>query len=282
MSGPETVSFLVAGVQKGGTTALFHYLNDLPGVQMAPAKEVHFFDDETLDWARPDYAGFHAAFPEVDARPRGEATPIYIYWPNCLERIARYNPAMKLVLLFRDPVERAWSQWKMEFARDWEAQPFAWCVRDGRARVDSPEAPGFHRVYSYVERGFYGAQLERLFAIFPREQVLLLRSEDLDRSPDETLGRICRFIGVESPRGPVVRRRELVAKDIDYGQAITADDRAYLRGLYADDLARFAALSGLNVDQWPSRGAGTDRGWRGWRDGLRRIAARTIDRTPGG
>ena len=57
--------------------------------------------------AKPDYAPLHAAFPATDARPRGEATPIYVYWPGCLERIAAYDPAMKLVLLFRDPIERA-------------------------------------------------------------------------------------------------------------------------------------------------------------------------------
>ncbi|MDB5446431.1 MAG: sulfotransferase [Phenylobacterium sp.] len=251
MSDPRRVSFLVAGVQKGGTTALFHYLDDLAGVQMAPAKEVHFFDVEAgVDWARPDYEPLHAAFPAVDGRPRGEATPIYLYWPNCLERIARYDPAMKLILLFRDPVERAWSQWKMEYARGWETRPFAWCVREGRARVDSPEAPGFHRVFSYVERGFYGAQLERLLAIFPRGQALLLRSEDLDRRPDETLGRICRFLGVAPPAAAVTPRRELVARDIDYGAPISAADRAYLREVFAEDLRRFAALSGLPVEGW--------------------------------
>jgi len=245
------VDFLVAGVQKGGTTALFHYLNDLAGVQMAPVKEVHFFDDEAgVDWRRPDYARLHAAFPAADARPRGEATPIYLYWPNCLERIARYNHAMKLILLFRDPVARAWSHWRMEYARGWETEPFAWCVRAGRARVDSPEAPGFHRVFSYVERGFYAAQLEQLFAICSPEQVLLLRSEDLDRQPNHTLGRICRFLGVAAPATPVVPRRELVAKDIDYGATITQADRAYLREIFADDLRRFAVLSGLSVDHW--------------------------------
>jgi hypothetical protein len=218
---------------------------------MAPAKEVHFFDDETgVDWARPDYGALHAAFPARDARPRGEATPIYIYWPNCLERIARYHPGMKLVLLFRDPVERAWSQWRMEFARGWETEPFAWCVRAGRARVDSAEARVFHRVYSYVERGFYGAQLARALEIFPREQLLLLRSEDLDRRPDETLARICGFLGVDPPAGPVTPRRELVAKAIDYGTPISEADRAYLREVFADDLARFAELSGLDVSGW--------------------------------
>lgn len=251
MTASSRVKFLVAGVQKGGTTALFHYLDDLASVQMAPAKEIHFFDDETgVDWTNPDYAPLHAAFPEIDERPRGEATPIYLYWPNCLERIAAYDPAMKLIFLFRDPVARAWSQWQMEFARGWETEPFAWCIREGRARVDSPEAPGFHRVYSYVERGFYGAQLERLFTIFPREQVLLLSSDDLKTDPGATLGRICGFLGVEPPRGPVPQRRELVARDIDYGQSLTAADVDYLRGLYSDDIRRFAALSGLPAQDW--------------------------------
>ena len=55
----------------------------------------------------------HARFPAPDGRLRGEATPIYLYWPNSLERIATYNPAMKLIVLLREPVSRAWSHWKI-------------------------------------------------------------------------------------------------------------------------------------------------------------------------
>jgi hypothetical protein len=251
MTASPRVRFLVAGVQKGGTTALFSYLDDLPSVQMAPVKEIHFFDDETgVDWTAPDYGPLHAAFPDLDERPRGEATPIYLYWPNCLERIAAYDPAMKLIFLFRDPVARAWSHWKMEYARGWETEPFAWCIREGRARVDSPEAPGFHRIYSYVERGFYARQLDHLFRIFPREQVLLLSSDQLNADPTAALTRICDLIGVAPPAGTVQHRRELVAKDIDYGQSITESDIAYLRGLYAGDARRFAQISGLPAWDW--------------------------------
>jgi glycosyltransferase involved in cell wall biosynthesis len=253
-SGPvkaeEKVGFLVGGVQKGGTTALFRYLQDVPSLAMAPVKEAHFFDDECEDWSDPSYAHYHAMFPDWDQRLRGEVTPSYLYWPNCLERIARYNPAMKLAFVFRDPVERAWSQWKMEYARGWETEPFARAIREGRARVDSPEAPGFHRVFSYVERGFYGRQLKRVYELFPKEQVLVLLSEDLDRRPDETLARLCGFLGVESPDGPVTPRRELTAKDIDYGQVMTDEDVAYLRELYAEDVQTFAALTGLPVQGW--------------------------------
>ena len=264
MSADPRVSFIIGGVQKGGTTALFRYLEDITSLAMSTVKETHFFDEEAnVDWAAPDYGGYHALFPPFDGRPRGEATPFYVYWPNCWERIARYRPDIKLVLLFRDPVQRAFSQWKMEYARGWEDRPFAWAIREGRARVDSAEAPGFHRVYSYVERGFYGAQLKRLFGIFRREQVLLLLSEELDARPDETLGRICEFVGAAAPAGPVTPRRELVAKDIDYPSVLTDADVAYLRGLYAEDLKLFAAQSGLSVAHWAGEAARPKARWLG-------------------
>lgn len=251
VSGETKVGFVVGGVQKAGTTALFRYLEGLPSLSLAPVKECHFFDEEKeIDWSAPDYARYEAMLAPPDGRPRGEATPIYLYWPNALERIARYNRAMKLIFLFRDPVARAWSHWRMQYARGWETEPFAWCIREGRARVDSPEAPGFNRIFSYVERGFYGAQLARALSLFPRKQMLLLRSDTLDAKPDETLARICRFVGAARPSAPVTPRRELVSAAIDYGQEITQADKVYLRGLYAQDLLRFAELSGLPVADW--------------------------------
>src|SRR5438128_3640412 len=123
MAEPPLVTFVIAGVQKGGTTALYEYLAEMGDVGLSRQKETHFFDDETLDWARPDYARYHAMFDAPEGRPCGEATPIYSYWPNALERIAAYNPAMKLILLLRDPVARAWSHWRMEYARGAERQP---------------------------------------------------------------------------------------------------------------------------------------------------------------
>ena len=160
---------------------------------------------------------------------------------------------MKFILLFRDPVERAWSQWRMEHARGAESEPFAWCIREGRERViRNRETPGHHRVYSYVERGFYGAQLERLFGLFPREQALLLRSEDLRRDPGAVLGRICRFLEVPEPE--FVRPRDVhVTASAPPGQQIESADREHLSEVFQEDLQRFAALSELDVQKWLSR-----------------------------
>ena len=254
------VRFLIGGVQKGGTTALDDYLRDHPQLRMASAKEAHFFDDETVDWAAPDYRPYHALFGDDGGRVWGEATPIYVYWPNCLERIRRYDPGMKLVFLFRDPVQRAWSHWQMEQGRGWESEPFSACIREGRARVaGDPVTPGFHRIHSYVERGFYGAQLERALTMFPREQMLLLRSEDLRANPDGVLAQVCGFLGVQGFDGAVRPREANVGKG---AETIDHADAAYLRGLYAEDLAAFAELSGLDVTAWlsPLRDAATGAG----------------------
>src|SRR4051812_27467497 len=106
MAEPPRVTFVIAGAQKGGTTALFDYLGDYPDIALSDVKEVHYFDDEAVDWAAPNHGAYHGHFPAPDGRPCGEATPIYIYWPNSLERIRAYNPAMKLIATLRDPVQR--------------------------------------------------------------------------------------------------------------------------------------------------------------------------------
>lgn len=248
MTETARVSFLVAGVQKGGTTALFDYLRDHPDLCLPAAKELHFFDDEArVDWAAPDYGPYHAAFlaeRPADGALWGEATPIYTYWPNALERIRAYNPAMKLIVVFRDPVERAWSHWKMEHARGAETEPFAHCIRAGRCRVaGAADGSGAHRVHSYVERGFYGAQMTRLFSLFPREQVLLLRSEGLRGDPARILSNACDFLRVR-PFANLMPRESHVGPADDPRQIPTDEDRAYLRNLYSDDQQVFSKLTG--------------------------------------
>lgn len=253
MAEAPLVTFLIAGVQKGGTTALYDYLADYPDVALSHIKEVHFFDDETRDWGQPDYGGYHAQFAPAAVegsagQPCGEATPIYLYWPNALERIRAYNPAMRLILTLRDPVQRAWSHWRMEYARGAERKPFAWCIRQGRQRLFDAApaiAPwGHHREFSYVERGFYGEQLERLFAIFPREQVLVLRAEALRADPAPALDQVRRFIGLGAAATPPAREVH-VGQEIDYGAELTSEDVAWLRQVYARDQARLRVLAGF-------------------------------------
>jgi hypothetical protein len=257
VSAPDgRVGFVIAGVQKGGTTALFDYLAAHPDLSMAPEKEVHFFDDEGpgspgrdgqgfgVDWSAPDYDAYHARFAPADGRLRGEATPIYLYWPPSLPRMAAYNPAMKLIFVFRDPVERAWSHWRMERARGVEPLSFSESIRAGRSHVDDPAAPGHHRVHSYVERGFYGAQVTRLLGFFPRGQVFFGDARLLRADPSLFLRNVCEFLGV-APMTHVRPLESHVGRTDGEFAGFPTGDRDYLRSLFSTDQEVFRSLSNL-------------------------------------
>jgi hypothetical protein len=241
MLGPALVTFLIAGFQKAGTTALFDYLTDYGDVALPSEKELHFFDDESQDWDHPGYDGYHARFPQAAGRPIGEATPIYAYWPQSLERIQAYNPAIRLILTLRDPVQRAWSHWRMETARGVETHPFGWCIRDGRQRLFEADPWGHHREFSYVERGFYGEQVERVFGLFPREQVLLLTADRLRDDPEAALGQVRAFLGLSAAPTPAARTSH-VGPDVGEPHP---DDVAHLRAIYAEDAERLETLTGI-------------------------------------
>lgn len=237
------LSFLVAGVQKAGTSALHDYLSEVRGLQLPASKELHFFDDEQrVDWSAPDYGPLHDHFV-ADDRRRGEVTPITLYWPQALERVAAYHPAMRLVLLFRDPVGRAFSHWQMEWARGAERMTFAQAIRDGRARMaGGAPVPGFDRVASYVERGFYGRQLDRAQRLFGRDRVLCLSQDRLAHDPDGTVGQICRFLKVMPPDASLRPRRVRAAPAIDYPSVLLPEDVAHLDACFAAELERFESL----------------------------------------
>jgi hypothetical protein len=179
------VNFFIAGVQKGGTTALDRYLRQHQKIQMAAVKEIHFFDDDSVNWKNSDYTRLHQAFKnDAGSCLRGEATPIYTYWPASLDRIKYYNRDAKFIVALRHPSLRAYSHWKMEVGRGSDTLPF--CEAIGwKARQRVRTAPhGVHRVFSYVERGFYSTQIERLLGLFPRKQVIFFRTDRLWSDPN--------------------------------------------------------------------------------------------------
>ena len=239
------VEFIIAGVQKGGTTALHEYLARDKTFSLSSVKETHFFDDDTHDWKNPNYDHYHAYFDWTAAGIRGETTPIYIYWPECLERIATYNPAMKIIVLLRDPVERAWSQWRMEKSRGGEVRPFSWCIRQGRQRLFENIPWGHHRVYSYVERGYYGAQVELLLSTINPTQVMFLKAEDLRTDPNLALYNIYSFLGAKFRTQVPLRE---VHVGVEMGD-LAKDDIAHLRALYAADDRRLRKLTGISFDR---------------------------------
>ena len=244
------MDFFVAGVQKGGTTAIDAYLRNHPQIQMASIKEVHHFDNDGLDWTSPSHDGLHEQFDwSVGNVIRGESTPIYTYWPGCLERIRDYRPDAKLIVGLRHPTFRAWSHWRMETKRNAETLSFEEAISTGRRRV-SDAARGVHRVYSYVERGFYASQFRAIHALFPRELVHVFRTDHLWSNPSLTLSAIDDFLGIKQPARSPIEPTYIVSVDArDLGSPPEAS-RRYLDDLFGEDIRRTADIAGIDLSDW--------------------------------
>ena len=112
--------FLIIGTQRGGTTTLFSLLSAHPGIFMPEEKEVHYFDlnyQKVIDW----YTEKFSTSVKASTAITGEASPYYLYHPHVPARVAKDLPEVKLIVLLRDPVDRAYSNYMLERKRNAEA-----------------------------------------------------------------------------------------------------------------------------------------------------------------
>jgi Sulfotransferase domain len=193
--------FLILGAQKAGTTALYAYLRRHPTITGPSWKEVSYFDRQ---YAR-GVAWYRGNFPLRSARRIvGEASPSYLFHPQAPERARAVVPEARLIVLVRDPVERAHSHYQHERSLGREPLSFEEALEREEERLagelermgDDPRY--FSHAwwnYTYLARGRYAEQLERWLACFPREQLLVLANEELAAEPAETYARVLAFLG---------------------------------------------------------------------------------------
>ncbi|MEL6205395.1 MAG: sulfotransferase [Pseudomonadota bacterium] len=249
----QKVGVFIAGVQKGGTTALHAKLVSTPGLSGAARKELHFFDREDVNWYNPPYGDLTAEFapstPEDDLLC--DATPIYLFWPNAIERVRRYNPDARIIVMLRHPVFRAISAWKMERARNREPLPLALSLSAlGEVRCQFGYFGG-KRIHSYLARGFYAAQIDGLLEHFRRDQVLFLKTEDLWDDEEATIARVRSFLGLPPCEWTSAARPKYIAPvHQKQGNAPRRSLLKRLSRLYRADLVRTSELTGLDLLAW--------------------------------
>ena len=209
--------FLVIGTKRGGTTSLWRYLLDHPMVlPMVPKaetlKSTHYFEEhytKGLDWYRGHFptAAYRRSLERRLGGPTvvGEASPLYLWHPLVAQRVCDVLPAAKVIVLLRNPVDRAYSHYRERVGQGVEPLSFeaALEAEDRRlaGEVEQLSAdPAYHShaydSYAYRSRGVYRPQLDRWLALFPREQVLILRSEDLYADAQHVVDQVTAFLGL--------------------------------------------------------------------------------------
>jgi hypothetical protein len=242
------VDFVVAGAQRCGTTTLDLYLRTHPRLAMpVTRKELHFFDDDArFRGGDVDYRAYHANFaPRRAGQLRGEVTPSYVYWTPACERLAQYSAALRIVIVLRNPITRAYSHWNKERQRGREPLPFQDALRAERERA-AAAATGQDRRTSYAGRGFYAAQLRRLWQHFPQRQTLVLRSEALQHDPAQALARVGEFLGI----GAFPASAPISANARRYERPMRNDEWEWLAQRLAGDVRDVEALLGWDCSDW--------------------------------
>jgi hypothetical protein len=246
--------FVVVGAMKSGTTTLYNHIVDHPDVRPAFTREVHFFDDNFsrgVPWYRANFPIERGARGTERSWVTGEASPYYLLHPRAPARAAAVIPDARLIAVLRHPVDRAYSHYQHERAYGTETLSFSDAldaepdrIRDAWNKLAAgavDEAPALKH-YSYLTRSRYDEQLDRWLAHFGREQLLVLKAEDLYEQPDPTMARVFAFLGLPAYSGVTDRRLNSRAYD-----GLDQATRASLGARFRDSAARLGALLGHDV-----------------------------------
>jgi hypothetical protein len=214
--------FLIVGGQRCGTSSLYYYLTEQHGITSAATKEVHFFDDfytRGIDWYRAQFPTKAYQYYIENVRKRrfitGEASPYYIFHPHAPGRISASLPHVKLILLLRNPIDRAYSQHWLEVKGKYETLSFEDAIKSEPERIagerekmlsDEQYHSFKHRRYTYLTRGIYIDQIQYWMNYFPREQFLFLKTEDIYTNPASVVKQTLEFLGI--PSGEIDTNRE--------------------------------------------------------------------------
>lgn len=223
-TGPWRVwpDFLILGAQRGGTTSLFRYLEQHPDVVASTRKELHYFDYQFTrgaNWYRGHFPLHHQRKAHLASGRHvfltGEATPYYLACPQAPRRAAATVPRARLIALLRNPIDRAWSHYRMARWQGKETLSFEAAIDAEPARLageyeklcadDAYYSASYHQ-QSYLTRGLYLRQIQAWLKHYPREQLLLLQSEDFYRDPAAVYARLCAFLGLPAWQPPEFKK----------------------------------------------------------------------------
>ena len=194
------LDYLIIGTQKGGTTSLNYYLSEHPNIMSSMIKEMPFWSNQVhrgLEW-------YFSHFPPIPPNYHclvGEATPINFNSPEVAENLVKFFPNVKLILLLRNPIDRAVSHYYHWLSLKWELSSFEEAIQREIHQLEDQKTDFWTRLHDpnfqgYLAKGLYIHFLEKWIKVFPREQFLILSSEEFYANPDQGTTKVLNFLGL--------------------------------------------------------------------------------------
>lgn len=186
--GPD---FLVIGAQKCGTSSLYDYIVEHPSIKKAKRKEIHYFDKyltKGIHW-------YKSQFPKKKKNSTfliGEATPKYLYDPAVPQMVHDLFPDVKLIIILRNPTDRAFSHYKKKLRCNAISSSFEEAIHNDLQN----KKESYENLIDLLGRGLYLEQIQRWLEFFPKEQLHIIFTKDLARNPAETMHKVFQFLNL--------------------------------------------------------------------------------------
>jgi len=194
----RVIEFIIAGTQKGGTTALSLNISKHPDIYIDNDKdprksEIHFFD---IYWNRG--INYYKNKFNYSKKLVGEKTPEIMYLPHVLPMIQSINPYIKIILILRNPIERAYSSWKLVTKYFNEIRSFEDAIND-ELKYKLKENKTFYTAMThYLQRGLYYKQIKEILNWFPKHNILVLISEDVKKNMNKEYNKVYDFLNIKN------------------------------------------------------------------------------------
>ncbi|MEB3309869.1 MAG: sulfotransferase [Snowella sp.] len=293
-------NFLIVGAAKAGTTALHTYLQQHPQIYMTPDKETNFFafegqtlnfqgigDEAINQFSITNLATYQDLFAGVTSEIAiGEACPLYLYHPKAPHNIAQSLPDARLIIILRNPVDRAYANYLHLIRDDREPEKdFAQALQAEPERIEK----NWEWFWHYVQLGYYGQQVKRYYDLFDKSQIRVYLYEDLVKHSDWLIQDLFTFLQVDTsfqpdmsirpnksgvPKNPLLHQlltkpnpiksllkplfpakmRQKIQHNNLETPKLSAEVRQSLTALYQEDLLQCQALIGRDLSAWLSVG----------------------------
>ena len=205
------VDFFIVGAPKAGTTSLYHYLNEHPEISMSSQKEPDYFSDADLQNDGMYYGKnridtikkYHNLFDNnSESKLKGEASVSYLFYKNVPQKIKTYNPEAKIIIMLRNPIDRAFSHYLMDYRLGLVSDSFEDII--GRKSVNKNKKLFYQQ---YIELSEYSSQIKRYLDVFNDTEILFIEYEDLKMDLISIMKKTYLFLGVNQLYEPDLAKK---------------------------------------------------------------------------
>ena len=239
------IDFIIGGTMKGGTTAAIINMNKHPDINVID-KEIHYYDKKEIYQKGVEWYKSHFDYSKKRV---GDKAPDVMYQTSCLELLQITNPSVKIILFLRNPIDRAYSHWKMTKEKFRNNLSFEESIENElKYRMGENRTYDVSFWYHFIQRGFYYQQIMEILKYFSIDNLLILISEEVRKNMDKEYQKVFQFLNLPPHHDNYIE--EFISNHPN--DILHSNTKLYkkLKNIYSNDVQKLEKLLGYKIKWW--------------------------------